>query len=255
MYANREPRFYATVTYQGESWHDVVSNVNLQGTTAATSLATRIYFSRDIKSSTNPRPGYGGIAHSGNATSGGYSKTGYLLYKFNNRTIHPTVSGGIKTVFRPSIIFRLADFYLLYAEACNEVDPNDPEIIKYLDLVRHRAGIPGYVEMNSNGTKTGILGNQQKQREAIQQERRIELFAEGQRYFDVRRWMIAEEAEGRQGGVFTGINISGNQNDLSYFKRTDYDNAPRIFKKSMYLYPIPFAEISKSRLLVQNPGF
>lgn len=255
MYANREPRFYATVTYQGKSWHDVVSNASLQGTTAANSLATRVFFSKDILSSTNPRPGYGGIAHTGNATAGGYSKTGYLLYKFNNRTIHPTVAGGVRSVFRPSIIFRLADFYLLYAEACNEVDPSDPDIIKYLDLVRKRAGIPGYAEMNTSGKKTNVIGNKDKQREAIQQERRIELFAEGQRYFDVRRWMIAEAGEGRQGGVFTGMNIAGNNSDQSYFNRVDFDNAPRIFKKSMYLYPIPFAEISKSKLLVQNPGY
>ena len=45
---------------------------------------------------------------------------------------------------RPSYILRLADFYLYYAEACNEVNPSDPNIIKYLDLVRDRAGIPGY---------------------------------------------------------------------------------------------------------------
>ncbi|WP_312482505.1 RagB/SusD family nutrient uptake outer membrane protein [Sphingobacterium multivorum] len=255
MYANREPRFYASVTYQGKSWHDVVSNASLQGTTAASSLATRVFFSRDILSSVNPRPGYGGVAHSGNATAGGYSKTGYMLYKFNNRTIHPTVANGIRSVFRPSIIFRLADFYLLYAEACNEVDPSDPEIIKYIDLVRKRAGIPGYAELNASGKKTDVIGNQSKQREAIQRERRIELFAEGQRYFDVRRWMIAETAEGRQGGVFTGMNIAGNQSDLSYFKRVDFDNGSRIFKKAMYLYPIPYSEISKSKLLIQNPGY
>ncbi|HCX56519.1 MAG TPA: RagB/SusD family nutrient uptake outer membrane protein, partial [Sphingobacterium sp.] len=182
-------------------------------------------------------------------------KTGYMLYKFNNRTIHPTVANGIRSVFRPSIIFRLADFYLLYAEACNEVDPSDPEIIKYIDLVRKRAGIPGYAELNASGKKTDVIGNQSKQREAIQRERRIELFAEGQRYFDVRRWMIAETAEGRQGGVFTGMNIAGNQSDLSYFKRVDFDNGSRIFKKAMYLYPIPYSEISKSKLLIQNPGY
>ena len=255
MYANREPRFYAAITYQGKSWHDVVSNPSLQGTTAKNSLATKVVFSRDRLSSVNPKPGYGGVAHSGIATTGGYSKTGYMLYKFSNRTIHPTVANGIRSVFRPAIIFRLADFYLLYAEACNEVDASDPEIIKYIDLVRKRAGIPGYMEMNNSGSKTGVIGNQTQQRHAIQRERRIELFAEGQRYFDVRRWMIAESEEGRQGGVFTGMNIAGNESDLSYFKRVDYDNLPRIFKKSMYLYPIPYSEISKSRLLVQNPGY
>jgi len=255
MYANREPRFYASVVYQGKSWHDVVSNRALQANTAAAALATRVFFSRDVASSATPRPGYGGIAHSGNATAGGHPKTGYLLYKFANRTIHPTVPGGVRTVFRPSIIFRLADFYLLYAEACNEVNPADPEIIKYIDMVRARAGLPGYADMQLMGTKTGIIGSQMAQREAIQRERRVELFAEGQRYFDVRRWMIAEQPEGRQGGVFHGMNQDGNQSDQTYFTRVDYDRSPRIFRKAMYLYPIPYTEISRSRLLVQNPGY
>jgi len=256
MYANREPRFYASVTYQGKSWHDVVSNRVLQANTAAAALATRVFFSRDISSSDNfPFPGYRGIVHSGNATAGGHPKTGYLLYKFANRTIHPTAPGAVRSVFRPAIIFRLADFYLLYAEACNEVDPADPDIVQYIDMVRARAGIPGYADMQQNGIKTGIIGSQAAQREAIQRERRIELFAEGQRYFDVRRWMIAEQPEGRQGGTFHGMNLDGRQDDLTYFARTDYDRAPRIFQKAMYLYPIPYSELSRSRLLVQNPGY
>jgi len=256
MYAGREARFYASIVYQGKSWHEVVSNKVLQANTAAAALATRVFFSRDISSSaTFPFPGYRGIVHSGNATAGGHPKTGYLLYKFANRTIHPTAPGAVRSVFRPAIIFRLADFYLLYAEACNEVDPADPDVVKYIDLVRARAGIPGYAEMQQNGTKTGIIGSQAAQREAIQRERRIELFAEGQRYFDVRRWMIAEQPEGRQGGVFHGMNQDGRQDDLTYFARVDYDRVPRVFQKAMYLYPIPYSELSKSRLLVQNPGY
>ncbi|WGQ11003.1 RagB/SusD family nutrient uptake outer membrane protein [Pedobacter gandavensis] len=254
MYANREPRFYASVTYQGKSWHDVVSNTALQGTTAATSKATKVLFARGISSSVNPLPGYGGIANNDNRI-GGFPSTGYLCYKRSNRTIHPTVGSGIRSVFRPSIIFRLADFYLLYAEALNEINPADPEIITYLDKVRLRAGIPGYLDLQNSGLKTGVIGQYAAQVKAIRQERQIELFTEGQRYFDVRRWMIADKPEGRQGGVFHGMNMDGKADDLSFYQRNDYDRAPRVFSRAMYLYPIPLSQITISKKLIQNPGW
>jgi hypothetical protein len=255
-YANREPRFYAAVTYQGKSWHDVVSNPSLQGTTAATSKVTKVLFARDVPSSKAPAPlpGYGGIANNDNRL-GGFPKTGYLCYKNCNRTVHPTVPSGIRSVYRPSIIFRLADFYLLYAEVLNEINPGDSDIAKYLDLVRERAGIPGYVAMQANGTKTGVIGNKNAMRNAIIAERRVELFTEGQRYFDVRRWMIADKPEGMQGGLFTGMNMDGNANNLTFFQKTTIDNAPRKFDRAMYLYPIQLSEITNSRKLVQNPGW
>lgn len=78
--------------------------------------------------------------------------TGYYLYKRCNHTLLNTGSNN-KSWARPSIIFRLADFYLYYAEACNEVDPTNPNVIKYIDLVRERAGIPGYRELNDTGAK------------------------------------------------------------------------------------------------------
>lgn len=254
MYANREPRFYAAVTYQGKSWHDVVSNKKLQGNNAATSKATLVYFSKDIQSSQKPLPGYGGIASSNNQ-AGNYPATGYLCYKFCNRTVHPTLGGGRRFVYRPSIIFRLADFYLLYSEVLNEIDPKDPKIVEYLDKIRERAGIPGYKKLQETGMKTGVIGNQEMMRRAIQDERRVELFAEGYRYFDVRRWMIADKPEGNQGGFFHGMNMNGNEADGSFYTRTKYNVLPRKFTYAMYFYPIPFNQISISKLLVQNPGW
>lgn len=78
----------------------------------------------------------------------------------------------------------------MYAEAANEVNPNDVRVLKYLNLVRERAGLPGVETLNP-----AIRGNQELQRAAIQRERQVELATEGQRYFDVRRWMIADKTE------------------------------------------------------------
>ena len=150
--------------------------------------------------------------------------------------------------YRPVIIFRLAEFYLLYAEMLNEVDPTNADVLKYVNLVRSRAGLEDLEVLNP-----AIEGNQALQREAIRRESRIELATEGQRYFDVRRWMIADKAPGQggQGGEFHGMNVD--QPQPAYYTRTKLQT--RSFKNKNYLYPIPLDEIKRSDVLVQNPGW
>lgn len=229
MYANREPRFYASIGYEGKSWH--IQPVGRPDYTLGFAKGEGC----DNSSADNPR-------------------TGYLPTKFKNRKILYT-GNYLKSWARPSILFRLADFYLYYAEVCNEIDPNDPNIIKYLDMVRQRAGIPGYKELAATGKKN-IIGNQELQRKMIQRERSVELFMEGQRYFDIRRWMICGEGEDADQSVFHAMNMNGYKdrpigaND-SYFKRIVLEN--RAWRRAMYLYPIPQDDIQKSKLLVQNP--
>lgn len=218
MWINREPRFYQTVFYQGRKWHLLNKEVTF---------------------------------HKGGNTdnsAGDNPYTGYLLYKRIARNVLNQGSFP-RSQFRPSIIFRLAEFYLLYAEACNEVNPNDPKIFEYLDKVRERAGIP-----KLSVIKPGLLGNKEQLRAAVQRESRVELCTEGQRYFDVRRWMIAEKplGQGGQAGAAQGMDMNSSSLTVGgFFKRTTFEN--RVFTKSMYLYPIPLSEIQKSKLLVQNP--
>lgn len=219
-FINREPRFYNTVFFSGRQW-PVTCNV--------------VQF-------------YNG----GNAgqQSGQFPQTGYMLFKRFNRRISKT-SPGVSYIFRPSIIFRLADLYLLYAEAANEVDPNDPAVLTYLNKVRNRAGLPDIEDLNP-----AIKGNKDFQRSAIQRERQIELATEGQRYFDVRRWMIADkDGEGRQYGQVHGMNIRGPQGDEESFYQV-VGTQFIVFNRKMYLHPIPDSEIRKSNgNLVQNPGW
>ncbi len=244
MYANREPRFYQAVTYEGRSWYQDITTNKLGDN-------YRVFFSRgggaDNSSQENPR-------------------TGYMLNKFKNRNLlnqgtHPKQWG------RPWILFRLADFYLYYAEVLNEINPNDPLIIDYLDMIRERAGIPGYRELAQQGKKN-IIGNQKLQREAIHKERRVEMFAEGNRYFDIRRWMTSDNSDGPdQQLAFTGLNMNkaaANWDSAGRFKSYIDADGPgtfyerivienRAWRRAMLLYPIPYNEIQKSNLLVQNP--
>lgn len=218
-YLNREPRFYNTVFFNGRQWPVSCNQV--------------LFYNG----------GNSGVQE-GQATL-----TGYMLFKRFNRSVSLT-NPGVASQFRPSIIFRLADFYLMYAEAANEVNPNDARVLKYLNLVRERAGLPDIETLNP-----AIRGNQELQRAAIQRERQIELATEGQRYFDVRRWMIADKnGEGRQNGYVHGMNVSGELNDKEDFNRI-VEASQIVFNRKMYLYPMPDSEMRKTKNLVQNPGW
>lgn len=241
MYHNREPRFYNTVTYEGRSWHLPISGKAEYGS----------YFSKggDSDNSSQDHP-----------------KAGYLLYKFKNRTLLDT-GNNVKTWARPWILFRLADFYLYYAEVCNEINPSDPKIIEYIDKIRDRAGIPGYKELKDNGIKN-IVGDYEAQKIAIRRERMVELFAEGNYYFDIHRWMSCLDENGEdQPYVRTGMDLNSraakfNSSKIptefydevgegSYYNRVVVEK--RVWNKEMLLYPVPYDEIQKSNLLVQNP--
>lgn len=218
MYINREPRFYQCVFYNGRKWH--VGN-------------EQVWFQRGGNSD-NSFPNH--------------AKTGYVSYKRLNRLVYNQGSNP-KGLYRPGILMRLADFYLLYAEALNEVDPNDLRIITYIDFVRERAGVPLL-----NDIKPEIIGNKNLQKAAIIAERRVELATEGQRYFDVRRWMIAgnEPENGGQGGKFHGMNMDAAELE-DFYKRTVIET--RYWNDNMYLAPIETSVLQNSQLLVQNPGY
>ena len=99
------------------------------------------------------------------------------------------------------------------------------------------------------------LGDKEKMREWILRERQIELATEGQRYFDVRRWMIADkDGEGRQNGYAHGMNVRGTINDTEEFNRV-VETEKIVFNRKMYLQPIPDHEMRKTQNLVQNPGW
>src|SRR5690554_1358095 len=218
MYINREPRFYQNVFYNGRRWH--VGD-------------EQVWFNKGGNSDNS---------------SPNHVKTGYLSYKKVHRSVynqgtHP------KSMYRPGILMRLAEFYLLYAEALNEVNPSDPRVLTYIDYVRERAGIPLLADI-----KPQIRGNKELQREAIVAERRVELASEGQRYFDIRRWMIAGDGAGNggQGGVFHGMDMDA-ETLADFYTRTEVET--RRWDNSMYFAPIPLNEMQNSRMLVQNPGY
>ena len=163
-----------------------------------------------------------------------YSPTGYIVRK--------NITQSYANNNRAWVMFRLAKIYLDYAEALNESAPGDADIAKYVNLIRERAGIPAL--------PTGL--SQDQMRTAIRKERRVELAFENARYFDTRRWKIAEQTDG---GPFYGMDINaGNSvDDPAFYKRIVFEN--RVFQMKHYLWPIPQQEVNVDKNLVQNTGW
>lgn len=138
---------------------------------------TRLYASILFPASPweNALPGY---KYNWGASS---SVTGYNFRKLADPAYFATEFDGAQDF--PTI--RYAEILLTYAEAKNELSGPDSSVFDAINDIRDRAGIP-QVDQTIYGTKD-------KMRELIRNERRIELAGEGQRYFDIRRWGIADK--------------------------------------------------------------
>lgn len=156
-------------------------------------------------------------------------------------------------------LIRYAEILLNYAEAVNEYyGPDYTEMmgsteigpLEVLKLIRRRAGIEAGTD-GMYGLKAGMT--QEEMREAIRLERRLELSFEGFRFFDVRRWMIAEETDNK---MMHGLELThtGTNMNTGYTWRI-VDVRKRIFRRAMYFWPIPYDEVSKLPSIVQNPYY
>jgi len=141
------------------------------------------------------------------------------------------------TSYRRYAIIRLAELYLNYAEAINEAGDEPAEAFAAVNLIRQRSDMPELPE--------GL--SQPQLREHIHHERKIELAFESHRFWDVRRWKIAEEVDS---GLVHGIAVHSD----GTFSYPVFET--RIFDKTKhYLFPVPQSEIDKNDRLSQNPGW
>lgn len=215
MYCHREPRFYITVSYNNS------------------------YFTQE-KRLFNFFNGSADNPHTHDAP-----QNGYLIRK----KISPDLNVKQGTYkYRPGIVYRLGEAYLNYAEALNESDPGNGDILVYLNKIRERAGIRQYTTGATDDNFIHVdLNDQAEMRKLIRAERRVELSCEGIRYDDLRRW---KEAENVLNGDFYGMNFSG-KDPSSFYVRTPY--LKRVYKKAYYWFPIHQSEIDKNDKLVQSP--
>ncbi len=182
--------------------------------------------------------------------SGNYSETGYVVKKIVDFRGTVDATGRFTANKYPWPEMRLADLYLLYAEALNEAYGPGEECYKYIDLVRERAGLKGVVKswedysVNSGkpSTKTGL-------RQIIKQERMIELAFEGKRFWDLRRW---KDAHIQLNSPVKGWDRM--QTDAEYYYKPVllYNQS---FQIKDYFWPVKESEIQKNRNIMQSPGW
>ena len=166
------------------------------------------------------------------------SKTAYAFKKFMVESIPP--SGSSVKPENPWIFFRLAEFYLNYAEIMYELG-NEEQAREYVNKVRARQSV----------NMPPVTASGEKLRDKIRNERRVELAFEGHRFFDVRRWCIADETENRD---LLAMNIQKQADGTKTYEVTML--LKRSFLEQHKLVPIPRTEIDKSEgSLVQNPGY
>lgn len=172
------------------------------------------------------------------------TKTGYYMRKFMGNF---TSASQYAATAHNFIIFRYADVVLGYAEALNEFAGPTEEVYQQLKDIRKRAGITAGPE-GLYGLKDDM--DKEEMQEAIRNERRTELAFEEQRYWDVRRWKIAEDVLNK---TLTGMKITAVTGGGFTYEIVTAGKV--MFGTHMYLYPIPFSEITKNANLLQNSGW
>ncbi|MDR0699137.1 MAG: RagB/SusD family nutrient uptake outer membrane protein [Tannerella sp.] len=179
-----------------------------------------------------------------------HPSTGYFIKKLVSFRI-PTNTQS-PTPYRFSMpIIRLADLYLLYAEALNEVKAiPDNDVYCWVDSIRFRAGLNGVLESWKYAKDPQKPADKEGMREIIKRERLIELSFEGQRPFDLRRWRDAEKYLNEP---VRGWDFQGQKLEDYYLTRVYFSN--RQFTYKDYLWPLRSNTIVVNSNLVQNPGW
>jgi len=181
-----------------------------------------------------------------------HSSTGYLCKKLiHYLTSVPDNSVNFSAYRYAFPVIRLADLYVMYAEALNEwKDAPDVDVYKYIDLVRARTGLEGVVESWSNYSINPEKPlSKEGMRDIIQRERMNELAFEGIRFWDLRRWKLTEEYMNKP---IRGLNIKGENAEDFYKVEEIYELS---FENKDYLWPIRTSNLLNNVNLVQNSGW
>jgi starch-binding outer membrane protein, SusD/RagB family len=226
-YENRDPRFYASILYDGAVWRPRQSDAVARDPVGIVQTA---YVEKPDGTVVPGLDTRNGPLEDWNGTY-----TGYYMRKF----IDPTVDAQYNKQDQPWRHIRYSEILLNYAEAAMELG-DEAEARTYINMIRKRAFMPDITESGA------VL------EERYRNERRIELAFEDLRYFDVRRWMIADQAYADAEGVSIRhkVDNSGTVIESTY---TPVVVQERDWKPSFFLFPIKLDEMNRNSSLVQNP--
>ncbi len=248
-YENRDPRFYASILYEGAPWkprspanqaRDPLGQIQTGTYEVVNASGEKItHFGLDTRNS--PIEDWNG------------SYTGYYMRKF----VEPDPGFVDQNTWQeiPWPAIRVTELVLNYVEASIELGQEE-EARTWLNKIRFRAGMPAITESGA------------ALKEAYINERRIEMAFEEQRYYDVRRWMIAPQTLGRQangiqirGTLKPGESVSIYRFDPTVYNYTynvfniDPGKENRLWLDKQYWMPIHFDEMNRNAELIQNPGY
>jgi len=247
-YENRDPRFYATVFYDGAKWkprttdgvaYDPYGELQFGTYETGTAGSAKTYFGLDTRNS--PLENWNG------------TRTGYSIRKFSND--NPAIVDMNQKQEVPSIQIRFTEVVFNYIEAL--IALGDETTAKtWLNKIRFRAGMPAITE--SGAALVARYRN----------ERNIEMVCEEQRFYDCRRWMIAPTTLGQKVRVMiiTGKLKAGKTVTTYRYDKTNYDYTyivqniesgveNRKWDDKVYFPPIRLDEMNKNNKLIQNPGY
>ena len=239
-YANREPRFYASVAFNGAFW-------------PCTSSTEDDYRNKQAWY-------YRGSAEGRTNSTHQWIPTGIGMMKF----VSPKdcLKGNGHIYDKVDIAFRYADVLRMYAEALNELGNSSYEVSswdgksytisrvpkemsKAVSQVRIRAGVPDYDE--------ATYQDQSAFRKKLKHERQVELMGENQRYYDLRRWKDAPKEESTP---IYGCNVLMTEDHAErYYERVRVEDLQATFSRKMYFWPVNYDELKNNRYMTQAPGW
>jgi len=228
LHFDREDRFYASLSFDGGRYF----------------MST--HTNDDLAFNTN----YKLTGNAGPVSFSAYSATGYTPKKLVS---YRNVAGASSayTVYEYAYpMMRLADLYLLCAEAINEASGPGADAYSMIDQVRARSGLAGVVASWAAFSRSPAKPTTQAGlREIIRRERAIELMFEGKRFWDLRRWKTAQQTLNTN---ITGWSVREKDAQLFYRQVNLYS---RTFGVRDYLWPLSLGEMRRNSKLKQNPGW
>ncbi|MGN1225858.1 MAG: RagB/SusD family nutrient uptake outer membrane protein [Candidatus Cryptobacteroides sp.] len=210
-YADLEPRFQATILYNGASWKNRTIEPYIGGTDGWATW----------KAEKEPK---------------GKTVTGYYLRKLVDESYDINTSGSSQCF----TFLRYAEVLLNQAEAyvMSKTQQNETEANKIIEKIRGRVNLP----------YTYLYGSELMAQ--IRQERKVELAYEGLRYWDLRRWELAatDYPQGLCNYQQHGLKIEKVGDAFSY-SYVSVDEKDRSYPEKMYRFPLPESEISNNKAL------
>ena len=247
-YANRDPRFYASILYDGTKWKPRTTDG------AASDPYGEIQFgSYEIGASGSGKTYFGLDTRNSSIENWNGTRTGYSIRKFSNDNMSLVDMNNRQQV--PSISIRYTEILFNYIEAL--IALGDEATAKtWLNKIRFRAGMPAITESGA-----ALVTR-------YQNERNIEMMFEEQRFYDARRWMIAPQVLGQKVRIMnvTGKLKAGQTVSVYRYSKDNYDYTytvqniesgveNRAWNDKLYFPPIKLDEVNRNNKLMQNPGY